>query len=161
MFHELYQYHRVNMTVISSTKQSFLPLALSCAITGQHCSRLSQCSSGPASLPFRHLHPHTGSALPRHDAKQPPLLGLSLYACATQKTYIPESRALYISLLALSLSKLSLLPFSLSMIFLEKSIYFLPGPIKPIRTAIAPPACLLRAPIYLCPPMLSALGHFL
>lgn len=156
MFHELYQYHRVNMTVISSTKQSFLPLALSCAITGQdlsqHCYRLSQCSSGPASLPFTHLHPHTGSALPRHDAKQPPLLGLSLYACATQKTYIPESGALYISLLALSLSKLSLLPFSLSMIFLEKSIYFLPGPIKPIRTAIAPPACLLRAPIYLCPP---------
>lgn len=70
------------------------------------------------------------------------------------RRHIFPRAGLYTSLLllALSLSKFSLLPFSLSMIFLEKSIYFLPGPIKPIRTATAPPACLLRAPIYLCPP---------
>lgn len=62
---------------------------------------------------------------------------------------VPHQRHIYprvglytsLLLLALSLSELSLLPFFLSMIFLEKSIYLLPGPIKPIRTATAPPAC--------------------
>lgn len=57
---------------------------------------------------------------------------------------VPHRRAgLYTSLLllALSLPELSLLPFFLSMILLEKSIYLLPGPIKPIRTTTAPPAC--------------------
>lgn len=55
-----------------------------------------------------------------------------------QRHIYPRAR-LYTSLLllALSLSELSLLPFFLSMIFL----YLLPGPIKPIRTATASPAC--------------------
>lgn len=64
-----------------------------------------------------------------------------LCLCRTEDIYPRAGLYTSLLLLALSFPELSLLPFFLSMILLEKSIYLLPGPIKPIRTTTAPPAC--------------------
>lgn len=107
----------------------------------QHCCRLS----APVVLNhFRSCIFTLTQALPCLVTMPSSLLCLvSPFMPVPHRRHIFPRAGLYTSLLllALSLSKLSLLPFLLSMIFLEKSIYLSSGPIKPIQTATAPPAC--------------------
>lgn len=83
-----------------------------------------------------HLLPHSGSALPRHDAEHPLFFDSPLCVEATQNTDIPERGALPFPFLSFSFSH-----FFLSMVFLKKLIYLLPGPVKPMWTTTPPPAC--------------------